>query len=217
MIDNKEIDEVADRFLAQIWIGGKISRTALLYPNDAAEDTTILQGLIGALHNDGAADEFGNPPIPANFDPPSPDNCVVMPLSNVGWANCVNDSGILNLKCDQAVNGEFPETEAFCIEHDISFDRWSNGHYGKYDAETVYFRPGMNSPVRTYADSAGKELIDGDTARQAMEKLDAFNNVVGSSQWLSADDWLNFITGLRLLHDACSKFPPKLETFEVIA
>ncbi len=57
---------MTDRFSAQIWIGGKISHTALLYPDDPGDDTTILQGLIGALHEDGASHEL--PPKLETFE-----------------------------------------------------------------------------------------------------------------------------------------------------
>ncbi len=199
---------MSDRFSAQIWIGGQISRTARLLPDDPDDDTTILQGLIGALHDDGASHEFGDVVIL--------EDCCDSPELYF----YLDDSDFLNLKCDQAVNGEFPETEEFCIQNGIAFNRWSD-HYGEYGAENVHFRPGMDAPLTTYADSAGKEIVCGDTVRQAIEKLDEFNKVVGActalSPKLSADDWLNFIAGLRLLHDACPTLPRKLESFEVIA
>lgn len=189
---------MSDRFPAQIWIGGKISRTAKLYPDDPDDNTTILQGLVGALSADGASHEYGDRPIDSNFD---------ASLELAGYT----DEGLLHLKQDQAVNGEFSDTEEFCIEHDIPFDRWSD-HYCECDAENVYWRPGMNSVVFRYSDAQGNEIVCGDTVRQVMAEFEACKTRIPGT--MKPD---RFEAGLKLLHDACPELPPDLEKFEIVA
>lgn len=177
---------MADRFPAQIWIGGQLSRSKRLYPDDPDDDTTVIQGLIGALHSDGASHEYGEAEIRSDY-------------TEKGLFEYL-DGDVLHFKNDQACNGEFEETEEFCIEHGIPFDRQSH-HYDEYDAENVYWRPSMNSPTIRYADASGNEIVCGDTVRQAIEKLEGGLLMVG----------------MNLLHEACPELPPKLEKFEIIA
>lgn len=192
---------MSDRFAAQIWIGGKVSNTERLYPDDEGDKTTILAGLIAALNEDGASHDFGDTTI----DP----NCT-------DWdqlAKYLDENFLLNLKCDQICNGEFAETEQFCIDNDISFDRWSD-HYCEYDAENVYFRPGMSIPVMTYANSCEREVVDGKCVRKGMDLVNEFNANYNASD--KASDWAKLEEGLRYLRDACPELPPKLEKFELI-
>lgn len=191
---------MSDRFSAQIWIGGKVSNTERLYPNDEGDNTTILDGLIGALNRDGASHDFGDIAI----DP----NCT-------DWdklTEYLDDKFLLNLKCDQIRNGEFEETEQFCIDNGISFDRWSD-HYCEYDAENVHFRPGMSSPVMTLADIAGREIVDGGHVRKGMDLINEFKANYNASD--KASDWAKLDKGLRYLKDVCPELPPKLEKFEI--
>ena len=190
---------MSDRFPGQIWIGGQLSRIARLYPDAPDDDTTILQGLIDALHLDGASHEYGDRAIDADF------------TGDFGLAGYLNDGGLLHLKQDQAVNGEFPETEQFCIEHGIAFDRNSD-HYCEYNGENVHWRPGMNSVIVTYADSSGKEIVGGDTVRQAMKELT--DSIAPGSTEAHID---HIAVALRLLNDVCPELPPELEKFKIVA
>lgn len=187
---------MGDRFPGQISIGGQICCDTRLYPDDAGDDTTVLQGLVSALHEDGGSHEDGDVVISADCEPPT--------------LYTYLEGGLLNLKNDQAYNGEFQETEEFCVEHNIPFDRWSD-HYCEYDAEHAYWRPGMKSPFIIPVDSHGNQLICGDTVRKALKELN------DSSAPGSVDAHLEHVANaLRLLREACPDLPPRLETFKIV-
>lgn len=195
---------MSDHFPAQIWIGGKVSNTTLLCTDDPfspsySHATTVFQGLIAALHEDGASHAYG-------------DRAIAVDCTN--WddlALYLDDESLLHLKDDQAHNGEFGVTERFCIDNNITFDRNSD-HYMEYDGENVHWRPGMSEPQVTLSDSRGKEIVDGDTVRKALELLDA---VVDPAS--EADASTVFHEARRFLHDACPELPPKLEKFEIVS
>jgi len=192
---------MADRFPAQIWIGGKVSNTERLYPDDEGDTTTTLQGLIAALNADGASHEYGDKEIDAS----------IATLSDP-WdelAPYLDDSGLLHLKCDQAIDGEFPETEQFCLDNAIGFDRNSD-HYCEYDAENCHYRPGMSGVVMTHADSSGHEVVDGECVRKGLALIEKFNYDISYRS-----DWAKLDEGLRYLRDVCPELPPPLEKFEI--
>ncbi len=180
---------MSDRMAGQIWIGGKVSRTAM--QSDDPE-ITILRGLIGALNDDGGSFEFGGPPISSDCTAEN------LPLS-------LDDESLLNLKNDQARNGEFEETEAFCFRNGIMYNRWSD-HYCEYDAENAYWRPGMEGPMVIYADSDGYEIVSGDVVRQALETLENPRRSL----------LIKIQSAARQLKIACPELPPKLEKFEIV-
>lgn len=199
---------MADRFSAQIWIGGQISRTKRLYPDDKDDDTTVLRGLISALNLDRASHEYGDAEI--DF------NCTEEELlKHLDGALKRNPpaSSVLRFRNDQAVLGEFPETEQFCIENDIPFDRNSD-HYCEYDAETVCWRPGMESCETRYVDSAGRENVDGETVRKAMELLTSYQQARTHVDGDRDEELLE--AAEKLLKNVCPELPPDLEPFEVI-
>jgi len=168
---------MSDRFSAQIWIGGKVFRTD-------------LEGLIEALHSDGASHDYGDAVIRWEDFRDSPD-CIRFYLND----------GLLNLKDDQASYGRFDHTESFCIENNIPFDRWSD-NYCEYPAETASWRPGMESAIVLL------EAIDSYKVREALSKLQSFSH----------DHLCSYVTeATRLLQEACPPEAPKLEKFEIVA
>lgn len=182
---------MSDRFPGQITIGGQVSRSA-------------IPGLIFALHQDGASHDYGESVISLTC---TPDELLEEYL----------EGETLCFRCDQATNGEFQETEQFCLNHDISYDRWSD-HYCEFDAENAYYRPGMDGPRMTLADSDGNEIVDGDTVRRAMAMIDklAANGLWG---WEDEDGTTPedvFSEAHRLLHDACPTLPDPLPKFQII-
>ncbi len=185
---------MSDRFPAQICIGGQLSRTKRLYPDDKVDDGTVLNGLIAVLGMDYASHEYGDAPIS-------------YPCTEAELLETYLDDGFLVFKNDQAVNGEFQETEQFCMDHDIPFDRCSD-HYCEYDAENVHWRPGMNSPMIRYADSHGSEIVDGATVREALSKLTSFSYDHRTALVTEAE---------KLLQAACPELPPEFEKFEIVA
>lgn len=180
-----------DNFCAEIRIGGKVPRS-------------LVAGLVEALHHDEASHEYGDDVIPKDCTTPTLYSYLL---------TSVLDKTFLRFRNDRAENGEFEQTEEFCVKHDICFDRWSD-HYCEYDAENVYFRSGMHAPLVTYADSDAKEIVCGATVREAIEKLDSFKENVGLPT-LSTDHWENLDEGLRLLHDACPPLPDALAPFDI--
>jgi len=84
------------------------------------------------------------------------------------------------------VNGEFQETEEFCIENGISFDRESSA-YDEWSAEVASFRSGMKCAVVRDVDSYGTPMVDGSKVREAIDELDSFDDAVSDpSKWLAA-------------------------------
>jgi hypothetical protein len=165
-----------DKFPAEIRIGGTVPEA-------------LIDGLVEALYQDGASAEYGDAVIPER-----------LPGLKI---NAYLDERVLRFRNDQAHIGEFETTEQFCMKHGIAFDRWSD-HYCEYDAERVYFRPGMGVPVIRYADANGKEIVDGETVREALAKLHA------------AEPSLVLIDeAKRLLREACPEQPDELTKFEI--
>jgi hypothetical protein len=160
--------------------------------------TTVLQGLINALHSDDASHEYG-------------DSCVSLDCTPEQLLEYL-DGDSLCFKCDQAHNGEFEKTEQFCLDHKIPYDRWSD-RYCEWDAENVYYRPDMNGPMTTYADSRRNEIVCGETVRQAMAKVDAFIENYNASDRVRQ----KLTDAQRLLHDACPTLPEALPKFEIVA
>lgn len=196
---------MSDSFAAAIQIGGKISRTKRLNPNDPNDTTTVLQGLISALADDFASHDYGDVPI----------DCRDGEDELMGYIDSVGDRPeYLHFKCDQARNGEFENTEEFCLNNNIAFDRWSD-HYCEYDAENVYFRPGMERAVVTYADANANEIVDGATVRKAMEVLDEIIKGRGLNLSVASDSPTERDVS-RLLHDACPDLPPILEKINIV-
>ena len=196
---------MSDRFLGQIWIGGELSRSKPLH-DDQDDFLTVRRGLIEALSQDGASHEYGDSVIE--------ENCTEEDFLEY------LEEGVLRFQNAEAVNGEFSETEAFCIEHDIPFDRNSD-HYCEYDGETVYWRPGMGRPTVVYADSSGNERADGVIVRQAMEMLDRLMDRLERVQGgevldVAVEGTESEADVQRLLHEACPELPPKLELFKIV-
>jgi hypothetical protein len=82
----------------------------------------------------------------------------------------LDEDGHLVLADAQASYGQFEGLEAFCIRNGIPFDRHSDAHY-EFDAENVYFRPGMEHPARVLSDNAGDDLTDADKIRAVAREL----------------------------------------------
>ena len=51
---------MSDRFSGQIEIGGLIAFDTQLLPGDPMNSTTVLQGLVSALIDDGVSAEYGD-------------------------------------------------------------------------------------------------------------------------------------------------------------
>ena len=82
----------------------------------------------------------------------------------------LDDQGCLVLADDQASYGQFEGLEAFCLRHGIPFDRHSDAHY-EFDAENVYFRPGMKRPAQVSSNNCGDDLMATDEVRTVAKAL----------------------------------------------
>lgn len=184
---------MADRFPAQISIGGQISRTAFALPNNSDDDITVLRCLISCLHNDGASHEYGDVSID--------NNCTEKQLLKY------QKNGILVFKNDYAVLGEFPDTEEFCQKHGIQFDRWSD-HYCEYDSEKVYFRKDMDNLLEITVDPSDEEMIYARNIRKTLSELLKFKaNHLNS----------HIDKAIFLLELSCPDLPDALKEFSIIA
>lgn len=175
---------MTERFCGCISIGGKLPKH-------------LLSELVAALHEDEASHEYGEGPIEADCK---------------DLTDYIDEAGLLTLKTDSARNGEFENTESFCCENNLGYDRWSD-HYAEWDAENVYMRPNMQGPVVTYADSDGKEIVDGETVRNALALLKEYfdEDNGGNAGVRSVRD-----EALECLEAACPELPPPLEKFEIV-
>jgi hypothetical protein len=141
---------MSDHMAAEIWIGGKIP---------ASE----VAGLCAAIGSEHVALDWGE----GNFAPTS-----AQELLNA------YDGEHLHLCDDQAAWGEFEALETHLREHNVPFDRRSEGKY-EYDPEQVTFRPNSGSEVYTTT-AAGNPTVAVASLQPVLEVLDSFH------QWLQA-------------------------------
>ena len=135
---------MADHFPGEITIGGKV-------PAD------LLEAFLGEL-NSAEAKVGGYDGADAAFQ------------SARELREALNNDGHLFLVDDQAQCGMFEDLEAFCVKHGIAFDRHSDAKY-EYDAENVYFRPGMKEPESVPSNNDGEALLRVETIRPVAKEL----------------------------------------------
>jgi hypothetical protein len=119
---------MSDYFPAEIHIGGPVPRAAL----DGLIEAMMAQG--GSLSDYGGAEPTRDAILTA-----------------------IQEGATVGLYDAEACFGQFPDLEAFLVEHGIHF----NGHndaYGECDAENVFYRGGPE-PVRMPATQAGEGLV----------------------------------------------------------
>lgn len=88
----------------------------------------------------------------------------------------------LSLCAHEVPWGRFEELEAWCVEHQLPFARWSGGYGGQWSAERVVF-PGGGEPQSYVADEDDRILID----RDRVEALGALEAVIA---WFDAADFV---------------------------
>lgn len=109
----------------------------------------LVEGLCEAISFDQPSLEWGG----SDFEP----------------QNATKD-GLLCLYDDEAAWGEFDAIERFCIEHEIEFDRDSEGKY-EYDPESQRFRKGMKEPYAELSDHSGETCVSKADVRKVRELL----------------------------------------------
>ena len=190
-----------ERICAEIRIGGQISRSLKM----KERDETVLNCLISMINGAEVSHDWDEAvaQIPVNEQDEG----------DAELLQYLDESGCLRFRCTRTENGEFEALEEFLVAHDIPYDRWHE-RYADLDSESVSFRPGMNAPTLLFVDARGDEIIDGETVREAIEKLDSFIKNYGTAD--RAQDWEALTDAQRLLHDACPEIPEKLEKFEIV-
>jgi len=119
---------MSDRFPAEIHIGGPIPRQL----RDQLIQAIVAQGVHLQDYGGPEATEEG-----------------LEPLIQEGEFLCLYD--------DQARYGEFDELEAFLVEHEIHFNRHSDG-YCEHNAQWLFFR-GSDAPLAMPAEQGAGILL----------------------------------------------------------
>ena len=135
---------MADRFPGEITIGGTLS-------------AKLLEAFLGVVTSAGAkvGSYEGSP-----FDATTAE----------GLLEVLDENRHLFLVDDEARYGQFENLEAFCIKHNIPFDRHSSARY-EFDAEKVMFRPGMKRPLGVPSNDEGGMLLNVETVRPVAKEL----------------------------------------------
>ena len=172
---------------AEILIGGRIPHH-------------LISELCAAICREAISLEWGD----ASFQPGS-----ALDLLN----NRVENENVLLLRlCDeQASWGRFEQLEAFLQQHDIAFDRFTDGKW-EFDPEWVAFRPG-NEPVALATNTGWQPVI------AATVVVDAMKQLTGAVGDLEQGRVAVALTALRLLVQSLSseapRIPPPLESLEI--
>ena len=154
---------MADRFAGKISIGGQV-------PTDKVEalmDAINAEGI--NLHPDWA-------------DKPFSAECKQKLM------DALNDSGHIVLCDDQARNGMFDCLEDALTELGISWERWSDS-YCEYDAEIVWWHPGMDAQDGIICIADGNEVVLAEPVKEAYALLrHCFSDRPGNSNSEMRDD-----------------------------
>jgi hypothetical protein len=179
---------MSDRMAAQIWLGGKITKS-------------VVPALCAAIGDQGISLEWGD----AQFRPST--------AEDLGQALREDDRGVrlLWLCDDQAGAGVFEELEAFLREHEIAYTRQSMGHY-EFDPETVAFRPGH--PLAPQAtNGAGEPVVPASELASVADLLAAVTDQSESGS--AVDTWSLVKKAQRLLQEQLPVALPPPEAFEI--
>jgi hypothetical protein len=134
---------MSDRFAAQITIGGTIPRS-------------LVEGLCNEISASGGSTDWGET------------NCE--PSDERSLLNLRGENGTITLYDSEARYGEFPELEAFLIDHGIPFDRLSEAKW-EYDGEVVKFRP-VHELYHLLATQDGETSITSEEIEEIAKRLD---------------------------------------------
>jgi len=122
---------MSDRLAAQIWIGGKITKTDFVKLFLVARDS-------------GVGFEWGENPIGSNPQE---------------FMDSIDFTEPLYL-CDiDACYGEFPDLTSFCQKHKLTYKVQNEAKY-EYNAEVEWWKPGMKSCKTCRSDQDGNFLVD---------------------------------------------------------
>ena len=149
---------MGDRYPAQIFIGGQVSRTA---KSKTDPDQTVLEALLGAIATEGVSVEYGG--------------AEVCPDDEATLLEFIDDTGgLLHFRNEQAIDGEIPDLEEFCRTEGLPFRR-DCCCYGGYLGENVTCTADGDMVMILETDD-GHEQVDGGEVRRAMEMLERYFN-----------------------------------------
>lgn len=120
-----------------------------------------------------------------------------------GLRRALDDDGHLVLADAEASYGQFEELEAFCVGHGIPFDRHSDAKY-EFDAENVYYRPGMKNPESVRSNNAGEDLFSAEAVRPVVKELTKVVTAGLNREKLKA-------AAVKIIRHLNSLLPPEIE------
>jgi hypothetical protein len=178
---------MAERMAAEIHVGGKIT-------------TELAEALCGCIRTAGVQPEYGG----GRFEP-----------QNASELIQAKEGDHLRFYDDEATWGEFNDLEEFLQEHEIPFDRYSDGRY-EYDCELKQFRPGIGVLV-CITNKSGLPVIEAVSLKpveRAMQRLPAEFKKLGLSL---AGLWKRIARIERLLRQKLPDEMPRLPPFRIVS
>lgn len=175
---------------AEILIGGPIPES-------------LVPGLMEALSKDEASHEYGDSIVPdMGHVSDSKNACKILMEYRV--------DGVLRFRCVAAPWGEFDQTEPFCMQHGIAFNR-KHDAIGEWGGEEAIFRPGMEVPEVIYLDIEGRETARGDEVRKAIVMLEKEDGEFRGEYRVKK--------ALELLYSSlnCMILPPTMEPVTIVS
>lgn len=136
---------MADRMPGIIRIGGTIS------------DPNTIAALITAIENDGAGFDWGDMASAEEI------------LDEMVATSEDVDGDTLELRDDEASDGEFLDTQEVCLDRGVPYDRQSEAKYER-DSEFAWWRPGAECEEGRLADIAGNIAVSLDELRLALDQ-----------------------------------------------
>lgn len=184
---------MANRFAAQIEIGGKISRSKK--SGDEGADT-VLQALMQVISEEGVAAEYGDAAISVSTEAEL-------------LAYLDEDSQYLRFRDDRARNGEMEAIETYCRSEGIPYRRWSAMYCG-YLGEEVVFDGGNVSMI--LCDDEGSEQVDGDKVREVKRRVEQYFDPSNSNPKC----WDFLYKARELLKELCPPLPESIPNFGIV-
>lgn len=141
---------MSDRFWASITIGGELGAA------DVREFVEHLQYEFGEVDEEKVTDDA------------SARRWLEEKISEI--ERKIQDRRYLYFDDSEASYGMFEELEQWCRDHGLSYDRQSE-HYGEYDPEYVWWRPGMTEPLSQATLESGEVVIRENDLKGVLEVI----------------------------------------------
>ena len=188
---------MADRFCAQIEIGGRISRSKMAKECDGEPDDTVLRLLMDTINHEGVSNEYGNAPA-------------FVSTETELLEHRDEEEMYLRFRDDQACNGEMNDLETFLRLEGIPYRRWSSMYSG-YMGEDVTFDGETLHTV--LCDDNGNEHVAGEPVREAIGLLGQYFDPDNSAG--TGDPSIRG-KAMAILKKLCPPLPEALPKFEIV-